>query len=51
MDNVNRGSTSLKIIGLINEGPNIFDEIRHLAYLNRLPFKFTHDKIKKLEDY
>ena len=45
MLNVNRASSSVKITGLIDESENIFDEIKHLAYLNRLPYKFTHEKI------
>ena len=49
MLNVNRASSSVKIMGLIEESDNIFDEIKHIAYLNRLPYKFTHEKIAALQ--
>lgn len=50
MGNVNRETPSDKIEDLIEVSIEIFDEIEHNAYLNKLPFSFHPSRFTLLKD-
>ena len=47
---VPRDSANEKILGLITESEELFDEMNHMSYLSQLWFTFSVEKFNKLNE-